>query len=69
VRSVGSSQQQQRRQRQRDKTAVISTLSAVRVIAASPMPVRGLTLIPANTHLLSASDDKTAKPGTWRTGQ
>jgi WD40 repeat protein len=44
-----------------DKTAVVSTLAATRVIAAADQAIRGLALSPQNTHVFTASDDKTVK--------
>lgn len=44
-----------------DKSMLIPTVSALRVVPIAPAPVRSLALIPAQTHLLTAADDKTVK--------
>jgi WD40 repeat protein len=44
-----------------DKTAVVQTLSAVRVLPASTAPLRTLAVLPAATHVLTAGDDKAVK--------
>jgi WD40 repeat protein len=49
-----------------DKTAVVQTLSAVRVVPASAAPLRALALTPNASHVLTASDDKTVK--MWNLG-
>src|SRR5205823_1164547 len=48
------------------KTVTVHTVSATRVIPAAAAPIRALALIPANTHLITASDDKTVK--LWNLG-
>src|SRR5262249_50413003 len=49
-----------------DKSTTVHTISAQRVIPASAQPIRGLTLITGGSHVLTASDDKTAK--LWNIG-
>src|SRR5262249_43021693 len=49
-----------------DKTTTVHTISAQRVIAASAQPIRGLALIGGGSHVLTASEDKTAK--LWSIG-
>jgi WD40 repeat protein len=48
------------------KAAVVHTLSIVRVMTASPAPIRDLTLTPNGSHILTAGDDKTVK--LWNLG-
>jgi WD40 repeat protein len=50
------------------KTAVVDTLSAVRVIAASKSPVRSLAVTANGSHVLTASDDMTLKLWNTTTG-
>jgi WD40 repeat protein len=49
-----------------DKTAAIHTISAVRVVAASPQPIRSLALVPSGSHILTTGDDKAVK--LWNLG-
>jgi WD40 repeat protein len=51
-----------------DKNTVIHTLSVTRLVVAAPGPIRGLAVIPAGTHVLTAADDKTAKLWNLATG-
>src|SRR5262249_10886751 len=49
-----------------DKTAVLNTLSCVRVLAASAAPLRAVALTPNASHVLTAGDDKTVT--LWNLG-
>ena len=51
-----------------DKTVTVQTLSATRVVAASAMPLRSIMVIPAQTHVLTAGDDKNAILWNLNTG-
>jgi WD40 repeat protein len=44
-----------------DKTAAVHTLGILRVVAASPNPLRALAVTPTGTHVLTAGDDKNVK--------
>jgi len=51
-----------------DKTVTVQALSATRVVAASAQPLRSVTVIPAQTHVLTAGDDKSAVLWNLTTG-
>jgi len=44
-----------------DKTLTVQTVSAAKLLPVAAAPVRSLAMVPAGTHLLTASDDKAVK--------
>jgi WD40 repeat protein len=51
-----------------DKTVTVQAVTATRVVAASAQPLRAVTVIPAQTHVLAAGDDKNAILWNLNTG-
>ncbi len=51
-----------------DKTVTVQALSATRVVAASATALRAVTVIPAQTHVITAGDDKLAVLWNLNTG-
>jgi WD40 repeat protein len=49
-----------------DKTVAIDAISAIRVVAASPAPLRILVVTPSGSHVLTGGDDKTVT--IWNLG-
>ncbi|HEV2947979.1 MAG TPA: hypothetical protein VGX70_11410 [Gemmataceae bacterium] len=49
-----------------DKVVSVDTVSAIRVIAASPAPLRALAVTPSGSHVLTAGDDKNVT--IWNAG-